>query len=239
MASTPRAVLFDWGGVVSPWRDVDAREPWQDFAAGYGTMACALTSLTSALVAAEDRVWAASREHGVASSLDGLLTAAGLDPGHEATQAGVAAYRSFWEARSMTHPGIEALWSSLRARGLRLGLLSNTVFPAAWHRDWLERDGVLHLLDATVFSSDLPVAKPHPDAFRAAASAVGFAPEDCVYVGDRLYEDVSGSQAVGMRAILVPHSRIPVDQLRETEAQPDAVAYELDDVAAIVESWGA
>ena len=38
----------------------------------------------------------------------------------------------------------------LRARGLRTGLLSNTHWPRHVHEEWLERDGLLHLLDARV-----------------------------------------------------------------------------------------
>jgi putative hydrolase of the HAD superfamily len=58
-----------------------------------------------------------------------------------------------------------------------------------------------------------------------------------VYVGDRIFEDVHGPQQVGMRAILVPHSDIPVGQRTPVDARPDAVAHELLDVAGIVALW--
>ena len=99
------------------------------------------------------------------------------------------------------------------------------------------RDGVLDLLDADVYSSEIHVVKPHPDAFRAACDAVGVAPEHSVYVGDRLFEDIHGPHQVGMRAVLVPHSDIPAGQRMPVEAAPDAVAHQLLDVVDIVARW--
>jgi len=129
------------------------------------------------------------------------------------------------------------LWESLRRRGIRVGVLSNTIWTRDYHREVFERDGVLHLLDADVYSSEIHVVKPHPDAFRYACDALGVPPERAVYVGDRLFEDVHGPQQVGMRAILVPHSDIPSGQRTAVVARPDAVAEELLDVAGIVALW--
>jgi putative hydrolase of the HAD superfamily len=81
--------------------------------------------------------------------------------------------------------------------------------------------------------------KPQPEIFAHAARAAGVEPAECAYVGDRSYEDVHGPQQVGMRAIWVPHSSIPLDQQVSHDATPDAVAHEITDVLTIVESWNA
>ena len=118
-------------------------------------------------------------------------------------------------------------------------MLSNTLWDRAYHRSIFERDGVLDLIDVDVYSSETPWVKPQPEIFAYAASEAGVAPEECAYVGDRSYEDVHGPQQVGMRAIWVPHSTIPVDQQVSHDATPDAVAHEIGDVLTIVESWNA
>jgi putative hydrolase of the HAD superfamily len=100
-----------------------------------------------------------------------------------------------------------------------------------------ERDGVLDLIDAQVYSSEIAWTKPHAEAFRAAADAIGVRPEEAVYVGDRLFEDVHGSQAAGMRAIWIPHSQIPAAQQVAVDVRPDAVAHDLLDILAIVDDW--
>ncbi|WP_432490674.1 HAD family hydrolase, partial [Flavonifractor plautii] len=80
-----------------------------------------------------------------------------------------------------------------------VGVLSNTIWTRDYHRGIFERDGVLDLIDADVYSSEIAFAKPHVEAFRAAADAVEVEPQACVYVGDRIFEDVHGSQRAGMR----------------------------------------
>ena len=100
-----------------------------------------------------------------------------------------------------------------------------------------ERDGVLDLIDADVYSSEIAWTKPHPQAFYAAAAALGVAPDEAVYVGDRPFEDVHGSQRAGMRAIWIPHSQIPVGEQVSVDVTPDGVAHQLLDILEIVDGW--
>ncbi|MHB1474737.1 MAG: HAD family hydrolase [Dermatophilaceae bacterium] len=106
-----------------------------------------------------------------------------------------------------------------------------------YHRGLFERDGVLDLIDADVYSSEIAWTKPHPKAFHASAEALGVEPSEAVYVGGRPFEDVHGSQLAGMRAIWVPHSEIPVAQQVSVDVTPDGVAHELLDVLDIVDGW--
>jgi len=232
-----RAVIFDWGGTITPWHTVDLRAQWTAFADGAGTVACAREDLASRLYAAEDLAWARGRTEGLSARLHDILESCGLPPGDARTEAGTAAYREFWEPHTLTHPAIGPLWEGLRAAGIRVGVLSNTIWDRAYHRAVFERDGVLDLIDADVYSSEVPWVKPRAEIFAHAAEALGVAPDECAYVGDRSYEDVHGPQQVGMRAIWIPHSTIPVEQQVSHEATPDAVAHELADIETIVAAW--
>ena len=42
-------------------------------------------------------------------------------------------------------------------------------------------------------------------------------PARCVYVGDRLFDDIWGAKHAGMHAIHVPHSAIPREQVGHSE----------------------
>jgi putative hydrolase of the HAD superfamily len=98
----------------------------------------------------------------------------------------------------------------------------------------------LELIDGAVYSSEIEVGKPHQDAFAAALAAVGESDPACaVFVGDRSWDDIHGAQRVGMRAILVPHSDIPADQLGPVDGNPDGVAHRLLDVLDMVDLWNA
>ena len=130
------------------------------------------------------------------------------------------------------------MWEELRRRGLKVGVLSNTIWPRDWHEGFFRRDGVLDLIDGDVYTSEIPWTKPSPDAFRAAMAAVGVTdPARCVYVGDRLFDDVWGAQNAGLRAIHIPHSSIPAAQVGHTEGVPDAVVHRLAEIPDVLAGW--
>jgi putative hydrolase of the HAD superfamily len=183
---------------------------------------------------ANQAIWARSRDHHVAASIADIFAEAGLT--HD--EGLLTAYREFWEPHTLTDPDVPELFRRLRADGLRIGVLSNTVWPREWHEAYFRRDGVLELIDGAVYTSEVPWTKPSPHAFRAAVAAVDVAdPGQCVFVGDRLFDDVWGASQVGMRTIHIPHSDIPLEQVGHTEGRPDAVAHRLADVYDIVQRW--
>ena len=229
------AVIFDWGGTLTPWRTVDPHDAWRAYAGAlHADDAARAAEAARRLADADLAWWVGVRDEHRAFTIAEVLADAAAD--HHT--AALDAYRDFWVHATHTDPEAAPMLTALRDRGLRLGILSSTPWPAAWHEEWLRRDGVLHLFDACVWSSDLPVTKPHPDAFRAALAAVGVAdPARAVYVGDRPYDDVSGAKAVGMRAVLVPHSEIPPSQQVPVDVVPDGVVQRLADLPGLLAGW--
>ena len=106
-----------------------------------------------------------------------------------------------WEPSRVLGASTHALLEALRSRGLRLGLVSNA-FDPGWllHRD-LEQMGVAERIDFAVFSSELGKRKPHPAIFERALDALEVAPEEAIFVGDRLYEDIRGAGELGMTTV--------------------------------------
>lgn len=234
------AVIFDWGGTLTRWHDIDfhaeavALAHAVPAAEGAPVDDAVHTERAARLRRAGDVIWGRSRDHHTSSTVADLFTEAGLEHDPDLLHA----YLEFWEPHTGTDPDVAPLWTWLRGRGVRVGVLSNTIWPRSWHRRFFERDGVLDLLDGDVYTSEIPWTKPDRRAFAAAMDAVGAAdPARCVYVGDRLFDDIHGAAAAGMRTVHVPHSTIPPDQAGHTEGTPDAVAHALSDVAAIVERW--
>jgi putative hydrolase of the HAD superfamily len=232
---TIEAVVFDWGGTLTPWKTIDAHEAWHAYAAAaHPQDEQRAREAAGALLAADAARWATVRDEHRAFTLAHVLQ----DAAAEHDERALDAYREFWVQATHTDPEAAPMLRRLRERGLRLGVLSSTPWPAAWHEEWLRRDGVLDLFDATVWSSDLPWTKPHPSAFRAALDAVGVSdPSRAVYVGDRPYDDISGAKGVGMRAVLVPHSDIPLVQQVPVDVHPDAVLPRLADLPELIAGW--
>jgi putative hydrolase of the HAD superfamily len=232
-----RAVIFDWGGTLTPWHSVDIAEQWLVFARQVHAEQAQALSLAARIVAAEEAAWLRSRTEHSSARLHEILTEAGLDEGDLRREAALVAYQEFWEPHTFTDEQVRPLWEGLRERGILVGVLSNTIWSGDYHRGVFERDGVLDLIDADIYSSELAWTKPHREAFRAAAVALAVEPCEAVFVGDRLFEDIHGSQLAGMRAIWVPHSKIPLAQRVSVEVTPDGVAHELLDILDILDGW--
>ncbi len=230
------AVIFDWGGTLTRWHDIDFHA--EALALAHAVVASGEEGPevhVDDLHRANQAVWGRSRDEHRSATVGDLFAEAGLE--HDPALLGH--YRDFWEPHTLTDPQVGPLWNWLRARGIRVGVLSNTIWPREWHEDFFRRDGVLDLIDGAVYSSEVPWTKPAPEVFHAALEAVGLAdPARCLYVGDRLFEDVHGSQAVGMRAVWIPHSDIPPEQRGHVEGEPDAIAHELAKIPRLLETLG-
>ncbi len=227
------AVIFDWGGTLTQWHDIDFHAESLALAqAVRGASDHEHVVNAQLLHEAGSVVWGRSRDHQQSATVEDLFDVAGLE--HD--PAMLTAYKDFWAPHTLTDPQVRPLFEALRSHGIKVGVLSNTIWPRDWHREFFERDGVLDLIDGDVYTSEIPFTKPAPEAFRAAMAAVGVSdPTRCVYVGDRLFEDVWGPHQLGMKAILIPHSDIPVEQRGHTDGDPDAVAHRLLDVLEVLQ----
>jgi putative hydrolase of the HAD superfamily len=233
-----RAVVFDWGGTLTPWHTIDFAAQWHAYAQRYAADPEQASAIAERIVAAEDAAWKRLRADGGSARLAEILAEAGVDTDHPGHSAAQAAYEEFWEPHTYTDADVLPLFTALKERGIRVGVLSNTIWSREYHESVFARDGVLHLIDGAVFSSEIPHAKPHPAAFAAALRAVDVDdPASAVYVGDRPYEDVHGAQRAGLRAVLVPHSDIPAAQQVPVDVRPDAVIQRLLDLLPVVDAW--
>jgi putative hydrolase of the HAD superfamily len=218
------AVIFDWGGTLTRWHDVDFHAESLALAQAAITSHDHRDDLGQRLHQAGNAIWGRSRDHQQSATIADLFTEAGLDHDPELLDA----YYDFWVPHTPTDPEAGPLFEALHERGIKVGVLSNTIWPREWHRGFFERDGVLDLIDGDVYTSEIPWTKPSPKAFQAAMAAVGVSDAGrSVYVGDRLFDDIWGAHQVGMRAIHIPHSNIPAEQVGHTEGEPDAVVHRL------------
>jgi len=113
----------------------------------------------------------------------------------------------------------------LRTAGLRVGAVGNQPRTVErWLRDRLG-DGVL-----VASSAAWGIAKPDARFFERVLDLAGHPPEDVVYVGDRVDNDVLPAAAAGMRTILVRRGPWGVIQSDWPEAErADALVDGLDE----------
>jgi len=226
---TVKAVIFDWGGTLTPWHTVDHVTLWREVCALHFAGEHAERHAAS-IHAAERELWLAAERESRSATMKHVFERAGVVP----TEELLASYIQAWEPHTLTDPEVPELLAYLGARDIRVGVLSNTMWPRSWHEEVFRRDGVLHLIDGAVYSSEIDWTKPHPQAFLAAMAAVGVSdPAACVFVGDRPYDDVYGAKQAGMRAVLIPNSDVPAF----AGAEPDAVIARLAELPLLIEAW--
>jgi len=128
--------------------------------------------------------------------------------------------------------GARELLAELRERGLRLGVISNTLQPGRYLDQALTRRGIIEYFPVRVYSSEIGVAKPHPAIFRAALDALEIPAGAALYVGDRLNADVAGAQGVGMKAVLIEVAHRPE---HDPHVIPDARIKELPELLDVLD----
>jgi len=89
---------------------------------------------------------------------------------------------------------------ALRARGKKLGLISNadTMEVAAWDKSPLTGS-----FDAAVLSCSVGAVKPERKIYDICLARLGVKPSDAVYVGDGGSSELKGAQAVGMTTVMM------------------------------------
>ena len=226
---TVSAVIFDWGGTLTPWHTIDHDELWHAICAPHYEHD-QVTDTVAMLRSAENHLWGIAEREQRSATLDELFTRAGVQPSQEF----IDGYFQAWDQHTFTDPEAVEVLLELRRRGIKIGVLSNTMWPRAHHERIFTRDGLIDLIDGAVYSSEIPWTKPHPEAFRAAMAAVGVTrSQDCVYVGDRPFDDVYGAHQAGLRTVLIPNSDVPAF----AGAQPDATIGRLGELIAVIDRW--
>jgi putative hydrolase of the HAD superfamily len=161
-----------------------------------------------------------------------LLGRFGIEVSDDELNRYLEAEHAAWHPSRVLGGTTHALLESLRARGLRIGLVSNA-FDPGWllHRD-LEQLGIAERIDFAVFSSEVGKRKPHPEIFERALEALGVAADEALFVGDRLYEDIRGANEVGMTTVQAVWFR--ADENPEG-GEPDHQAFTQMDVLNVAE----
>ena len=104
LAMAVEAVIFDWGGTLTPWHTIDLREQWMAYTCVYDPLRA--DELAGALLAAEADSWAAARDHHRSATLDEVFRAADIQPSGEAHVTALAACERGWEPHTWTDPAV-------------------------------------------------------------------------------------------------------------------------------------
>jgi putative hydrolase of the HAD superfamily len=201
-----RAVLFDWGGTLM-------RDEWSDEIAleGHSAGLAALAreglpdaaTFTSYLREHEAELFplAGEDEIDISEVMAGSFRDHGVELTDDDVRLFLQAAQDVWSAKYELADSTHALLEALRARGLKLALVSNTASPGWLLEPILERQGITERVDTVVLSSEVGKRKPHPAIFERALRELNVASTEALFVGDRLGADVVGASRVGMKTV--------------------------------------
>jgi putative hydrolase of the HAD superfamily len=238
-----RGILFDFGHTLVDFRRTQEalHEAYEQIRARIEAVAYMevpeLLDLVERVAGGVDRLVTQSYEERRMEELDQAalfreaLGAIGFDLPDDVIHHIVALDHTAYSNSLAVDPEVLETLDALRAEGYRLGLVSNLTLVPNLVRQDLDRMGLADRLDAMAFSSEVGVRKPDPRIFREALDRLGTEPAETIFVGDRLYDDVSGAQAVGMRGILTRQFR----QEDDPDFAPDAVIENLKELPDVVE----
>jgi 2-haloalkanoic acid dehalogenase type II len=127
--------------------------------------------------------------------------------------------------------GVADTLDDLRRRGLHLGIVSNIDDDQLAHL--LEIAAIGAYFDSILSSEQAQSCKPDRSIFEAALQRAGCAPQEALFVGDTIAQDIAGANRVGMRSVLLWHreDRHPPD----TEPRPHHVIHRVADLLDLLD----
>lgn len=245
-----RAVLFDMDNTLIDWSNhaVDWHElrcehlrPVLERLAEAGHEVPPVEEVAEIYVTCNEEAWAASREPDWVAPrqlavLKQTLYLVGVEPDEKELLDLQQLYAWSVIPGVEPYPDTVSVLETLRAHGVRTGLVTNASSPM-WMRDReLEHYGLLEYLDVRITAGDAGHLKPHPRAFQWVLGELGIEPHEAVMVGDQVRDDVDGAQRAGMRGVWV--NRYGDDGYHHHDGiKPDATIEQLSELLPHLDAW--
>jgi putative hydrolase of the HAD superfamily len=156
-----------------------------------------------------------------------ILQEAGIPvtPATDAALAELHAYHQESNLWELVPPGVVPALAALRAKGLKLTVVSNANGKL---RTLFDRLALSRCVDCLLDSFDEGVEKPDPRFFEIALARSGARRERTIHVGDLYGVDIVGARAAGLRGVL----------LDEAGLYPDADCPRVRSLADLVDQIG-
>lgn len=204
----PKLVVFDFGGTLftdgefNLFNGLDGVRLAADNPGGAATdELCRLYREIDAAVSKRARTDAGyALEIPLSAVLRNIFARAGLKVSKSLTECEVLFDR--FNSERAPNPYIGELLESLYAKGIRTGVISNTVMSGEAMTAAIEESLPCARMDFVFTSADFLLCKPARDMFDAALKTTGVAPSDCLYCGDSVGADVDGAHSAGIIPVL-------------------------------------
>ena len=193
--------VFDlYGTLIDIWTDEEREELWEGVSLLLGDgeeSAHRVREEYLSLCKAAHR--GEGHEIDLLSVFEKMLNVRGVD--RAVAPALASEFRRLSMVRLKRFHGVKTMLRQLKEAGCGVYLLSNA--QSCFTVEELHSTGLYDLFDGILISSDVGVKKPFPDIFRIAFKRFGITPENSVYVGNDLRDDILGASSVGMKSVYI------------------------------------
>jgi FMN phosphatase YigB (HAD superfamily) len=166
------------------------------------------------------------------ATLATIARACGATPADDDLDRAVAVQHDGAARVRVPRAGALATLDELRARGSRIGLISDCSSELC--EAWAETPYASRV-DAPVFSWRERCRKPDPRLYAAVASRLGVPPGECWYVGDGGSREHQGARAAGMRPVLVTNAGYPGAHAHRVDPDDYVPELVIDDLASLLD----
>ncbi|MDE2482010.1 MAG: HAD-IA family hydrolase [bacterium] len=140
-------------------------------------------------------------------------------------------YNEYRKTYFEVFPGTFDVLRTLRARGTKLGILTNGFSET--HREKIDLLRLTEHFDAIFIADELGMLKPDPLLFARACAELGTSPQHGAMVGDRYERDVRGALDAGMYAVWL---NVRGETLPSDAPPPHAICTSVVEVPAALEA---
>jgi len=208
-----KSVLFDLGSTLIEYENI----PWDQMnllalQAGYNYLRGSINRLpsyekiTEEYIRIRDKNRESSRESlkewNVPDKISELFDAVGIENNDKVVSEFFKFYYNIISNQLTIFDDTVSVLSELKKAGLKIGLVSNTIFPDRYHIGDLKRFGIDKYFDFMIFSSTFGYRKPHRSIYEKAIELSGSKADQSIFVGDRYEEDYLGPRGNGIFSIL-------------------------------------
>jgi putative hydrolase of the HAD superfamily len=181
-----QGVIFDYGRVLAWTQNQEPRAAWER------RLGLAPGALTRAVH--NEHSWIAAQRGTITIDAHWQEVSMAL----RLTPADTTALRAAFYAGDVLNVELVACIDRLRARDLRVGLLSNF---SADLRAMLGQQDLLRRFDALAISAEIGIMKPEAAAYQAVLAMLQMEAHTCVFIDD-VPANIAAAQAVGLHGIL-------------------------------------
>ena len=165
-----------------------------------------------------------------------MIRAVLFDLGDTLIAEEAAGGKHLWEADLAKLPYLDETLSELKRRGLKLGIITNTVTSREEHvRVALRKIDIEKYFDYIITSVDAGHEKPDERIFMTALRALRTKPYEAVMVGNRISSDIVGGNRMGMITILFKWNKRYNERVTSQEEQPTRTIRSLRELPCVLE----